>query len=215
MKKITRILTLCLALVMTIGLLTGCESMEERIANLSSVWTTVTNETEEDARAVLESMELYEEEIALVDLTTLKCVKLVEFRTDKTYRFSYDVEATKDLLRQYFETMFDSLYEGRTALNAVYETEFDNLTKEEFLDFYAALYGAESGTEIVDLFVDSAYSYDKMGADWETGTYTLKFNQIMCTIDGKTEAEALGYAIEADTLTLTYVDAVETYTRSK
>lgn len=215
MKKITRILILCLTLVMTISLLTGCESMEERIANLSSVWTYTVDETEEEARAVLESMELYEEEIALVDLTSLKYVKLVEFRTDKTYRFSYDVEATKELTRQYFEAMFDSLYENRTSLNTVYETEFDNVTKEEFLNFYAELYGAESGAEIVDLFVDSAYNYEEMGKDWETGTYTLKFNNIMCTIDGETQAEALGYAIEADTLTLTYIDAVETYTRSK
>ncbi len=215
MNKLTRILLLTLVAVMTLGLLTACESTQEKIAALSGTWTMDADDTEEEAREMLESMDLYEEEIALIDLTTLKYVQLVEFTTDKTYRFSFDADATRECVRTFYEAAFDALYEGRATLNEVYGTEFDALTKEEFLDVYATIYAIDESTSIIDFFVEKAYDYDKLAEDWETGTYTIKFNQIMCTITGETQAEALKYSIDGDTLVLTYVDAVETYTRSK
>lgn len=86
------------------------------------------------------------------------------------------------------------------------------MTKEEFLGFYAEIYAAADGDAVLDLFVDNAY--EALAEDWETGTYTIRLNQIMCTITGGTGAEALKYSIDGDTLVLTYVNAVETYTRS-
>lgn len=213
MKRVKNILILCLAVVMVAGLLAGCgESTADKVAALSGKWTMTV--TDPEAQAVLEAIDLYEEEIALADLTALQYVQTVEFDAELNYSFGYDMDATKELLRQFYNTTFDALYEGRTSLNAVYEMEFDAATKEEFLQFYADLYGSPDYETLINDFVENAYDYTVLSEPFETGTYTIRGNAILCTITGETEAESLGYAIDGDTLTLTYVDGEEVYTKA-
>ena len=150
----------------------------------------------------------------MADLTTLTYKQNVVFTAEKTYHFVYDVEGTIACVREFFVETFAALYEGRATLNEVYGQEFDQMTEAEFQQFYADLYSAENFETLMDQMAEGAYNYEKMAEPWETGTYSIKGDDIMCTITGETQAEALGYSIENDELTLTYSDAVEVYTRA-
>lgn len=215
MKIIKRILVLSLAALLVMGLFAGCESEADKIAVLAGTWTMVGQDSEEEAKELLENIDLYEEEIALADLTTLTYKQNVVFTAEKTYHFVYDVEGTIACVREFFVETFAALYEGRATLNEVYGQEFDQMTEAEFQQFYADLYSAENFEALMDQVAEGAYNYEKMAEPWETGTYSIKGDDIMCTITGETQAEALGYSIEDDELTLTYSDAVEVYTRAK
>lgn len=214
MKTIKRILALSLAALLVMGLFAGCESEADKIAVLAGTWTMVGQDSEEEAKELLENIDLYEEEIALADLTTLTYKQNVVFTAEKTYHFVYDVEGTIACVREFFVETFAALYEGRATLNEVYGQEFDQMTEAEFQQFYADLYSAENFETLMDQMAEGAYNYEKMAEPWETGTYSIKGDDIMCTITGETQAEALGYSIENDELTLTYSDAVEVYTRA-
>lgn len=215
MKTIKRILALSLAALLVMGLFAGCESEADKIAVLAGTWTMVGQDSEEEAKELLENIDLYEEEIAMADLTTLTYKQNVVFTAEKTYHFVYDVEGTIACVREFFVETFAALYEGRATLNEVYGQEFDQMTEAEFQQFYADLYSAENFETLMDQMAEGAYNYEKMAEPWETGTYSIKGDDIMCTITGETQAEALGYSIENDELTLTYSDAVEVYTRAK
>ena len=214
MKTIKRILALSLAALLVMGLFAGCESEADKIAVLAGTWTMVGQDSEEEAKELLENIDLYEEEIAMADLTTLTYKPNVVFTAEKTYHFVYDVEGTIACVREFFVETFAALYEGRATLNEVYGQEFDQMTEAEFQQFYADLYSAENFETLMDQMAEGAYNYEKMAEPWETGTYSIKGDDIMCTITGETQAEALGYSIENDELTLTYSDAVEVYTRA-
>lgn len=214
MKTIKRILALSLAALLVMGLFAGCESEADKIAVLAGTWTMVGQDSEEEAKELLENIDLYEEEIAMADLTTLTYKQNVVFTAEKTYHFVYDVEGTIACVREFFVETFAALYEGRATLNEVYGQEFDQMTEAEFQQFYADLYSAENFETLMDQMAEGAYNYEKMAEPWETGTYSIKGDDIMCTITGETQAEALGYSIENDELTLTYSDAVEVYTRA-
>lgn len=209
--------TVLFLLVLAMVLLTfsGCgPSTAEKIEALSSVWKTTVDDTKDTAESLLDAIDAYPEEVALADLYSLESVKVVEFTTDRTYRFAYDVEGTRECVKDFFESYFDALYEGRSTLNAAYETTFDDMTKTDFQQFYADLYECASYREMIEKMADNAYDYEDLAEDWETGTYTLKGKKIMCTITGEVMAEALEYAIEGDTLTLTYSNGVEVYTKA-
>lgn len=214
MKTIKRILALSLAALLVMGLFAGCESEADKIAVLAGTWTMVGQDSEEEAKELLENIDLYEEEIAMADLTTLTYKQNVVFTAEKTYHFVYDVEGTIACVREFFVETFAALYEGRATLNEIYGQEFDQMTEAEFQQFYADLYSAENFETLMDQMAEGAYNYEKMAEPWETGTYSIKGDDIMCTITGETQAEALGYSIENDELTLTYSDAVEVYTRA-
>lgn len=210
MKKIT---ALILTIVVLAGLLCGCESTQEKMEALSGTWYRVTEDTEEQAQILLENIDLYEEELALVDLTTLTYVKIVEFNMDNTYRFAYDVEGTKDCVRTFYNDCFAQIYEGRAVLNEVYGEDFSMMSEEAFQQFYAELYEYADYEALIDAFVENAYDYEALAEDIESGTYNIKSNKINCTITGETEQEYLVYSIEDNVLTLTYSDAVEAYFR--
>lgn len=213
MKNFKKSLVLLLVAVMAIGLLCGCESTEEKMAALSGTWTMTIPDTAEQAQILLDNIELYPEEIALVDLNSLEQVKRVTFDMAGNYSFGYDVDGTMECVRQFYLGVFDALYEGRATLNAAYEQEFDNMSRDDFNQFYADLYNAGNYDALIDLFVENAYDADALAEPFETGTYTIKGKFIMCTITGETEAESLGYTLEGNTLTLLFADTQEVYTK--
>lgn len=213
MKKIKNILLFVLIAVMVAGLLGGCEDSAAKMEALSGTWTMTAQDSEEQAQILLEGIDLYEEEIAVADLTSLKYVQIVEFDTEGNYRFAYDVEGIRTCVREFYVGVFDALYENRTSLNETYGVEFDQVTEEEFRQFYAELYGLSDYETMIDQFTDYAYDYEALAESLETGTYTIKGNSILCTITGETEAESMGYKISGTSLTLTYIDAEEVYTK--
>ncbi|MBP3701658.1 MAG: hypothetical protein J6I64_07195 [Lachnospiraceae bacterium] len=214
MKKKNVWLVLALVLSMLSMLLAGCgKTEEEKIRELAGIWRMTAADTEDEALYLLENIELYEEEIVHVDLTSLEYAQLVEFTKDKTYRFAYDVEGTRACVEAFYRGVFASLYENRASLNAVYEQTFDELTEAEFYQFYADLYEAGDYETLIEYVTELAYDYEVLEEPWETGTYEIQGDLILCTVTGETQAESLGYEIQGYELTLTYVDGTEIYTR--
>lgn len=213
MKRMKKIVLLVVAAMMLLWM-AGCgPSEEEKIKELVGIWRMTVEDTEEQARILLENIDLYEEEIALADLTSLDYVQLVEFTKENTYRFAYDVEGTRACVREFYQEVFADLYEGRVSLNETYGYEFDDFTEEEFYQFYAEMYEMADYTALIEYITGIAYDYEGLGEAWETGTYSIDGEMISCMIDGQTKEETLGYAIDGYQLTLTYVDGTEVYTR--
>lgn len=202
-----------LALVLVVVLLTGCGA-GLKLEDLTGKWTMTCQSDLTEATYLLDMIDLYAEERTHVDLNSLEYVLTVEFTADGGYAFNYDVEATKACVRSFYEGVMDALYENRTTLNSVYETTFDDLSREEFNQFYASLYGASSYELLLDSFAEYAYDYTALAEPLETGTFKIVGTSLMCTITGETEAQALGCELDGDTLKLIYSDAEEIYTRA-
>ena len=186
--------------------------MDKKIDALAGIWYCM-EDGQDDVASLLDLADFYEEEKALVGELSMNYVKIVEFTQSRTYRFSYDVDRTKAQVRSLYATAIENLYANRASLADVYGEEAADYTWEQFQQYYAQLYSKESYDVLLDTFTDNAYDYDKLGEDFETGTYTIKGDNIMCTITGESQAEALGYKIEGENLTLTYTNLVEHYTR--
>lgn len=215
MKRVRNILVLLLIVSMTACLFAGCESEAEKIEKLAGNWYITIDDTPEEAQALLESLDFFEEEIALVDLHALQYAQVVKFNVDKTYSFALDAEGTKECVREFMQKAFEDMYADRTSLNALYEQDFGSMSEEEFGAFYAYLYEVEDLDTLLDRVANEGYDYDTLCEPWETGTYSIEGNRILCTITGEITEEYLGYKIEEGTLTLTYKDGVEVYSRSR
>ncbi len=213
MKLLKRVLFALMAAAMLLSLAACGVSESEKIAELSGVWTMRRDDTAEQAQMLLENIDFYAEEIALVDLNSLDEVRQVEFTSDKNYSFSYDVDATKACVREFYTGVFQALYDGRDSINGLYTTPFDGMDQATFNLFYASLYSCTTFEELLDRCVENAYNWDSLAEPFETGTYSVKGDKILCTITGQSQAEALGYSIEENTLTLTYSNATEVYSR--
>lgn len=187
-------------------------AMNDKIDQLAGVYTTLEDNTD-GVQDLLSLVDLSQEELALTGGVELKLVKLVEFSQNRNYRFSYDAEQSKQQVRAMYADALDAIYQGRATLTALYGDEIATATQEEFQQFYAELYSLTSYDELLDAFADNAFDYDALSEDYETGTYTIEGKKILCTITGESEAEYLEYKLDGDTLTLTYSDMVETYTR--
>lgn len=214
-KLIARILGAVLAVVIIVG---GRSCMNEmtmgsKIEELAGIWEMEVAVDSETVSEVLEYLDFYPDEIAMMDTGSMYCVKLVEFRQDKTYDFTYDVTASKELVRAYFEQAIADIYAGRDRLTAVYGAEVADMTQDEFQLFYAQMFGLEDFDALLDLYVENSLDFESMEEGLESGTYTIEGDTIMCTIDGETKAEGLGYTLKDDALTLTYINDKEEYTR--
>ena len=205
--------SLALVAVLLVSLLAGCSLFGLSKEDVLGTWVTVKSDTQEEAMGLLENIDAYEEEIALADVNCLEYVKIVEFREGGTYYFRYDVEGTKACVREFYETYFDALYEGRATLEEVYGEDFVSMSQAEFRQYFAGIYGFVDYIEMLDNFAEIAYDYEALEEPMETGTYTVEGDQILTTISGEHKEEAMGAELEDGVLTLTYVDGVEVYTK--
>ena len=182
---------------------------------LAGTWTMTAVDSEAQFMEFMESIEAYDEEVALADKSSLKYVKLVTFDAKGNYSFADDVAGNKKCIRDFYDGYFADLYAGRTTLNSVYETTFDNMSETEFQQYYAELYNCTNYTDLLDTLVENAYDWDAKEAPWETGKYKLRGNRIYCTISGKSDSEYISYTLKGDSLTLSYTNGEEIYTRIK
>ena len=176
MKRLEKILALLLVMVMCVALFTGCESKKERLAAKQAElcdgkWLNITADSEEQAVVLLENIDLYEGEIAVVDTTNLKYARIMEYSMTGMYRQYISVEHTKVCVRDFYEETFASLYENRAAIDDLYDAALTDMTEEEFQLFYAGLYSYDDFDALLDYFTEIAYKYD--WEDLEVGTYSL------------------------------------------
>ncbi len=212
MKKMKTFVALLLVAVLMAGLLCGCDS-GAKMQELAGVWMMDMQETEETARELLDLIDAYDEEIALADLNSLRFVAGVEFTLEGEYRFFYDADAICAYVEEFFDGYFNDLYEGRTTLNDAYGVDFSAMTKEEFQQFYAELYNQTDYASLLAALVDTSYDYEALSQDYETGTFKVVGDRLLCTTTGETTAEYLPYKIEGTTLTLSFSDSVQVYTK--
>lgn len=217
MKRMKNVLSLVLVCLMLAGLLAGCgDNTAEKMEALSGTWVLTRPDSEEQARALLEDIDFFEEEIALADLTSLKEVKKLELAYSGDYSFSYDVDGLWDCVYRFYAGVFDALYEGRTSLEGLYEdVSLADMSREEFQVYYASLYSYSDFEDMLNYFTDIAYDYEGLEEPWETGTFHLDRDRIVMLITGETEEEYVIYTLEEGVLTLTYSDGEEEYTRKK
>ena len=213
MKKARILLTLALVLLLAVSLC-ACDSTAKMEA-LAGTYTMTAVDSEAQFMEFMESIDAYDEEIALADKSSLKYVQLVTFDAKGNYSFADDVAGNKKCIRDFYESYFAALYAGRTTLNTVYETTFDNMTEAEFQQYYAEVYNCTSYAELLDTLVENAYDWEAKEEPWETGKYKIRNGKIYYTITGETKSEYTDYVLDGDTLKLTYSDSVEVYTRVK
>lgn len=194
--------------------LTACAGIKPE--QLSGVWHTSMQDTPEQARALLENMDAYEEEIALAELDSLLYVKELRFGEDGSYSYRIDVEGTRAFVRSFYDGYFAALFENREALNEVYGQSFETMEEAEFRQFYAQLYGSGSYEALLDTLVENAYNYDTLEEPSETGTFVISGTLIACTPTAETAAagmEAEFLDEEGKQLKLIYANGEEVYTR--
>lgn len=209
MKKL---IALALVLAMALSLSAcGLPSVED----LCGTWAMELPQNADTAETMLTNMEFYPEEIALIDLENLDFVMIVEFNEDKTYRFAFDVEATKANIRQFYADAIEALYNGRESLVETYGDEIKDMTLEEFQQAYAEMFSMSSVDSLLDYFVDNCADYNILAEDLENGTFRLLGKSILCKVEGSTDEEKMDFEVDGDTLTLIYVDGEEVYTKQK
>lgn len=212
MKKSARILALLLTLLIAASMLCACESIEDKYAALAGTWIMYEQDSEEQVMEFLESIDLYEEEIALVDKTSLRYAWIFEFDTAGNIRQAQPVDENKALVRDFYEGMFNDFFENRASLDSVYEVELSAMNQEEFQQFYADLYGFETFEALMDRFVENSYAYEEW-EDFRRGTFTFSGSNLSVTDVIENDSYNIGYKIEGNTLTLTYLDGIEVYTK--
>lgn len=215
MKKLIRTL-LIFFVVGAIGYAFGNrETTADKMAALSGTWLMIEQDTTEQADVLLKNIDLYEAELALADNTSLQYAWIFEFDTEGNFRQANDIEVTKQLVREFYEGVFDNLYEGRDTLQDLYEVDFTSMTKAEMQQFYAELYGYDTYEALMERFVTVAYKYDEW-TDFRNGTYTIKGDKLdIVDIAEGYETYLIAYQLNGNTLTLTYSNGTEVYTRAK
>lgn len=217
MKKTYRILCLLLVAALSISLLAGCmsqEKLDETVHNaLRGTWKTEVPCSDETTQALLENIDLYDEEIALLEIAGPKLVKIAAFE-DGTYRFDIDANAVRENVRAFYANAFAVLYENRTELNELYEQTFDDMSQTDFEAYYAELYGYEDVAAMLDDFADNAFDYEAM-AVIETGVYTAKAKDVIYCIPNESDASegTLQFSLGGDALNLRFSDGDEVYKR--
>ena len=202
-----------LTMVLSICLLIGCQSQLQTDEQLTGKWCATIENTRQQALSLLESMELYPEEIALTEDIPLTYVQVVEFTAQGSYRFYLDTDAAPECAASFYRAVFDALYQGRLTLNQCYDRDFTSMTREEFQQFYAQLYVVNDFEALIRQLSATAYDPATLTDATETGTYTIQGDRILCTTAGQSAAEVIGYLVEAQQLTLNFKNGTIVYTQ--
>ena len=213
MKALKSMLVMGLALILVLSLC-GCQTNAQRTEELVGTYSITIPDSEEQIMVLMESIDAYDEEIALVDMESLYYVKTLTFTASDSYYYAQDPDGVAACVREFYEGYFSSLYEGRTTLNEVYADMgviFDALTEEEFYLFYAELYGFESYDALIDELVHNAYDYDALTESMEFGKFRVSGSKIYSQAAGEPEETQVNYELENGKLTIYFADGTEVY----
>lgn len=211
----TRLLATILATLLVTFAMEGFDKITApgKINKLSGTYVTSEALTTDTVNDILTRNDFYPEEIELIDLNSLSIPKYVEFRSDKTYTFYYDADGYRSSVKEFYRTAYARLYENRAQLSQVYGEDFTSMSEYEFQAYYAALYSCSYFEELLDTLTSNSWDYIALAQDREVGTFTIEDGQIAVTINGQFTAETIGYSLSGSSLTLTYTNGVENYTR--
>lgn len=212
MKKM---LSLSLVVLMLLAVLCGCSNNEERIAEIAGTWESIDYFTGSSVEQLLYDMDLYEEEVALLDTSTMRIVDVIVFNTDGTYTITSDVDKTLAAVEQYYRDAFNTFYTNRAQLESCYDEDLESMTIEEFQQFYADLYGREDFDALIAMFVNSTTDEEHLTSDEENGTFRMTSSRIYFSINGTQEEEYVTYSLSGNVLALNFSDGINTYNRAQ
>ena len=195
-----------------LGGLCACSS-EERAAELVGVWETTGYYDGDAMMELFVYMDLYEEEMALMDPAGIAYVQTVILREDSTYTIGCDTAKSIAMAREYYVEVLDRFYEHREELEGCYGVSFGAMGRDSFFKFYAELYGVENYDALIDLLTESTVDPDYLAEGEENGFYRVTPWRIYCTIDGETGEDYIPYHLEDDCLTLDFYEGEQVYTR--
>ncbi len=181
------------------------------------VWEGEIKGTDKTRTNLLNNISLSDKEIELCKRIEFKYVKVHEYDDNGTYKVYYDIEKLKDNVKTFYDRVQGVLYANRKSLHDYYlknyKVKIKDMSRKEFDAAIAKLYGQKNYKEMLEYFADIAYDYENI-KDIESGTYSMRKEQIYVTVDGEKNEEAIGYKVENKvTLTLEYLDVTEIYTR--
>ena len=208
----TKLVALLLAVVMLIGLC-GCGGPD--LEPMYGTWTLVEYMDEDVVVTALEALDFYESEIAIAEKSGFGIVKHATFSEDGSYSLSYDYDTTYAMMLMYFDQLLNDLYDNRDQLTLDYGETIMDMSKEEFLQAYAELFGLGSYEDLLVLYADNCMDYSVLEDASEVGTFEPgdADDEILCKVDGIGEAEILRFTVDGDVLTLIYSDGTEVYNR--
>lgn len=218
MKKV---MALVLAALMALSLC-GCGESATSILKKEIVGTWVQDSpyTVDEAKDLLESYSFYEEEMAYTDLTHMKWVHTATFTADGKYSFSYDYDMTEQAYREFFDELIEGIYENleQPDLYDVYGlTKADFAGLDDFREFYATqVFSFDSYAAYIDAMVEhimtEAYDFAAK-TDYDHGTYTVTSKGLEVKEAGDTTSYLMPAKIDGNTLTLTFEEGNEIFTR--
>lgn len=208
-----RIVALVLTMILVCAGLNGCDLDLGASDAIIGHWETVRYYTSDSMRRSMEDLDLYAEEIAMMDLGAVGYVDVFEIRDDKTYTITCDAEKSIAMVQQYFRDAFATFYQNRSELDDLYEDDLGSMTESQLQQFYADLYGQTDFDALIELFVYSITNEEYLLEGTEKGTYRVSRNRIWCTPEGEKEAQYIDFVVDGDILTLTYSDETVKYTR--
>lgn len=220
MKRfLTGLLSTILTVTVLAGVRVGVTTLVENgfaagaIKKLAGTYETKDMIPADTAESILLKNDFYPEEVVFAELTELYVPKFVEFHSDKTYTYYYDADGYRDNIETFFRQFFDNMYVNRTALTGLYDADFTHMSQAEFEAYYATLYGENSFDDLIRTLSYGCWDYEALANDVETGTFTVNDNKIIYTQAGTTLKEHVTYKKSGDTLTLTYSDGEEIYSK--
>lgn len=207
-----RMLTLVFALLM-LGCLCACGSDADAAGDILGQWETVVYYESDSVEQLLLTMELYEEEIALMDTAGVGFVDVVAFNEDGTYSMYCDINSSVAKAEEYYRTAMVKFYDNRETLEDIYCAGFPSMSQEGFFQYYAGMYGQDNYDALIDLFVSCTIDKDALSETAENGTYEIINNRIYFTVEGAEEAEYVTFAMDSNNLILSFDDGKIHYTR--
>lgn len=208
MRQMKRVLILCVVFIFLLSL-SGCDQAQ-RLEALDGTWYTVRKADIDTVAEVLQKIDLYEQELALLEDMDLQYCQTVEFREDMHYAFSCDIAASKPFFRVFFQEVFQQLFEQRAALSKLYWADFEGMSQDAFYDFYAQLYMQEDFDALLDYFTGKLMVAESQ--IMEEGTFSFQSDTLLCT-PTQGQAYKIPYQLdESGNLLLIYSNGNELYT---
>lgn len=184
---------------------------------LLGLWEIVEYRPDESVHSLLESIDFYEEEIALIDLSSLAFQRTLILTENNRYYMGYDPEDSVQYAQVFFESVFEDLYTERKTLEAVYDIDLASMDKDTFLDFYAEMYEADSFDILVANWIDNLFYYtddEYAFAYLDEGTYSIDSNRLHLQSDTDSESFNVSFKLDSNYLYLSDPNTQRTYTKS-
>ena len=209
MKKLFAVIMAVLMMIC----MTGCEKNIK--CDIVGTWSIDEKVDSNTKKKIVQACGFSEEELEFTDENELFVVKTIKFDKKGNYIVAYDVEKTKEKIKDYFDKYVETLHNNVDKLAEFYGEGSESTSVDEFKYFIADACEFETFDEFTDAVSGEIVSgYLGNDATVEKGTYTEQNGNLVLT-DATGEITTVGLDAKQDKLTLKYSDGEEEYTKVK